>query len=109
MTIIAGSDSGLTNFPQGGGLEEICTYVELIGMAPHEALLTATRDAARVIGFDDTGTLEPGKRADLDRARREPTRADPRAHGAGRRRGGAPGRRGRRGSAARARRAVVSA
>ena len=34
VTIVAGSDSGLTNFPQGGGLEEICSYVEAIGMSP---------------------------------------------------------------------------
>jgi len=34
-------------------------------MSPHEALLTATRNATRVIGFDDAGTLEPGKLADL--------------------------------------------
>jgi len=65
VTIIAGSDSGLANFPQGGGLEEICAYVEVIGMSEHDALLTATRNAARVIGFEDAGTLEPGKRADL--------------------------------------------
>ena len=65
VTIIAGSDSGLTNFPQGGALEEICVYVEVIGMSEHEALLTATRNANRVIGFDDAGTLEPGKLADL--------------------------------------------
>jgi len=65
VTIIAGSDSGLANFPQGGGLEEICTYVELIGMDEHEAVLTATRNAARVVGFEDAGTLEPGKVADL--------------------------------------------
>jgi imidazolonepropionase-like amidohydrolase len=65
VVIIAGSDSGLSNFPQGGALEEICTYVEVIGMSPHEALLTATRNATRVIGFDDAGTLEPGKLADL--------------------------------------------
>jgi imidazolonepropionase-like amidohydrolase len=65
VTIVAGSDSGLTNFPQGGGLEEVCSYVELIGMSEQEALLTATRDAARVIGFEDAGTLEPGKHADL--------------------------------------------
>jgi imidazolonepropionase-like amidohydrolase len=64
-TIIAGSDSGLTNFPQGGGLEEVCAYVEVIGMSEEEALLTATRNAARVIGFDEAGTLEPGKFADL--------------------------------------------
>ena len=65
VVIIAGSDSGLSNFPQGGALEEICAYVEVIGMSPHEALLTATRNANRVIGFDDAGTVEPGKRADL--------------------------------------------
>ena len=65
VVIIAGSDSGLSNFPQGGALEEICAYVEVIGMSPHEALLTATRDANQVIGFDDAGTLEPGKLADL--------------------------------------------
>ncbi len=72
VTIVAGSDSGLTNFPQGGGLEEICTYVELLGMSEQDALVTATRDAARVIGFDDTGTLEPGKRADLVVLREDP-------------------------------------
>jgi len=65
VVIIAGSDSGLSNFPQGGALEEICVYVEVIGMSPHDALLTATRNATRVIGFDDAGTLEPGKLADL--------------------------------------------
>ena len=65
VTIVAGSDSGLANFPQGGGLEEICAYVEAIGMTEQDALLTATRDAARVIGFEDAGTLEPGKIADL--------------------------------------------
>jgi imidazolonepropionase-like amidohydrolase len=66
VTIVAGSDSGLANFPQGGGLEEICAYVEKVGMTPHEALLTGTRDATRVIGFgDELGTLEAGKLADL--------------------------------------------
>jgi imidazolonepropionase-like amidohydrolase len=72
VTIIAGSDSGLTNFPQGGGLEEVCTYVELLGMSEQDALLTATRDAARVIGFPDAGTLEPGKLADLVVLRENP-------------------------------------
>jgi imidazolonepropionase-like amidohydrolase len=73
VTIVAGSDSGLTNFPQGGGLEEICTYVEKVGMTPHEALLTATRNATRVIGFgDELGTLEAGKLADLVVLRENP-------------------------------------
>jgi imidazolonepropionase-like amidohydrolase len=35
-------------------------------MTPQEALLTATRDAASVIGFgDELGTLEAGNLADL--------------------------------------------
>ena len=65
-TIIAGSDSGLTVFPQGGLLEEVCTYVEQVGLGEHEAVLTATRGAATVIGLgNEVGTLEPGELADL--------------------------------------------
>jgi imidazolonepropionase-like amidohydrolase len=74
VTIIAGSDSGLANFPQGGGREEICSYVSQIGMSPAEALLTATRNATRVVGFgDELGTLEAGKLADLLVLREDPT------------------------------------
>ena len=43
VTIIAGSDSGLANFPQGGGLEEICAYVEKVGMSAARSAVTATR------------------------------------------------------------------
>lgn len=71
-TIIAGGDSGQPNFPQGGALEEICAFVELVGMSEEQALLTATRDAARVIGFGDRGTIEPGKVADLIVLKRNP-------------------------------------
>jgi len=73
VTIVAGSDSGLANFPQGGGLEEICAYVEKVGMSEAAALRSATRDATRVIGFgDETGTLEAGKLADLVVLRGDP-------------------------------------
>lgn len=66
VTIIAGSDAGLTAFPQGGLLREICVYVERVGMTPHEALLTATRNSSTVIGLgDQVGTLEAGKLADI--------------------------------------------
>jgi imidazolonepropionase-like amidohydrolase len=34
-------------------------------MSEQEALLTATRNAARVIGFEEAGTLEPDKVANL--------------------------------------------
>ena len=66
VTIIAGSDAGLSAFPQPGVHREVCTYVERVGMSAHEALLTATRNASRVIGLgDEVGTLEAGKLADL--------------------------------------------
>ena len=65
ITLIAGSDSGLSVFPQGGCLEEVCSYVELLGLSPGQALLSMTRDAAAVVGFDDAGVLEVGKRADM--------------------------------------------
>ncbi len=65
ITLIAGSDSGLSVFPQGGGLEEVCSYVELLDLTPAQAMLTMTRDAASVVGFDDAGTLEAGRRADV--------------------------------------------
>ncbi|MFP3813771.1 amidohydrolase family protein, partial [Bacillus sp. SIMBA_005] len=35
------------------------------GFTPQQALTTATRDAARLLRFDDRGLLQPGKRADF--------------------------------------------
>jgi imidazolonepropionase len=43
-------------------LNMACT---LFRMTPEEALAGATRNAARALGLDDCGTIEPGKRADL--------------------------------------------
>ena len=37
----------------------------LFRMTPEEALAGATREAARALGLDDTGSIEAGKRADL--------------------------------------------
>ena len=37
----------------------------LFRMTPEEALAGVTREAAKALGLDDQGTLEPGKRADL--------------------------------------------
>jgi len=37
----------------------------LFRMTPEEALAGATRNAAKALGLDDCGTIEPGKRADL--------------------------------------------
>lgn len=57
--ICAGTDS-----PNGINLHgELMSYVQA-GMTPYEALVTATVNPARALG-QDTGTIEPGKLADI--------------------------------------------
>ena len=52
--------------PQGENALEIKLLVEKIGMTPMDALIAATRNAAEASGIlDKTGTLEPGKKADI--------------------------------------------
>jgi imidazolonepropionase-like amidohydrolase len=63
VKIAMGTDSGV--MPHGRNLEELGLYADL-GMSPMEALLTATRTAADVLGWQDkVGTLEAGKLADV--------------------------------------------
>jgi imidazolonepropionase-like amidohydrolase len=60
---------------------ELSTMIDA-GWSPHEALLAATRDAARLLRLDArTGTVEPGKWADLVAFRGNPLE-DPAAFGA---------------------------
>jgi len=62
IPIVAGSDTGLIGY----GLDrELELYVQA-GMTPIAAIQTATLNAARAMRLDaDSGTVEPGKRADL--------------------------------------------
>jgi imidazolonepropionase-like amidohydrolase len=63
VDIAMGSDSGM--IPHGTNLRELELMVKY-GMEPHKALQAATRQAARLLGVsDESGTIEPGKRADL--------------------------------------------
>jgi imidazolonepropionase-like amidohydrolase len=62
VTIVPGSDTGLVGY---GLHREIELYVQA-GMTPMEAIQSATIVSARAMGLDrDSGTVEPGKRADL--------------------------------------------
>jgi imidazolonepropionase-like amidohydrolase len=62
VTIVPGSDTGLPGY---GLHREIELYVEA-GMTPLEAIQSATIVSAKAMNLDrDTGTIEPGKRADL--------------------------------------------
>jgi imidazolonepropionase-like amidohydrolase len=64
VNIALGTDMGYDP-EMGTNARELELYVEL-GLKPMDALLTATRNAARAIKMDkDLGTLEAGKLADL--------------------------------------------
>lgn len=59
VTIAAGSDQ---SYEPGKGtlLDEVITEVEM-GMTPQQALVSATRHSAELLGMDSLGTLETGK------------------------------------------------
>ena len=64
--IILGTDSDNPFLIPGLSLLDELDYLTAAGFTPYEALISGTRDAARVLGQGDVfGTIVPGKRADL--------------------------------------------
>ena len=61
VTVVAGSNGGVPGFSL---LRELELFVQA-GMTPFEALQTATVIPAQLMKMTDSGTVEPGKRADL--------------------------------------------
>ncbi|HET7767230.1 MAG TPA: amidohydrolase family protein [Chloroflexota bacterium] len=71
--MVSGSDSAWGHYPIGEFQYEVINHAEY-GMGAVPALLTATRDAAACLQLSkDSGTLEPGKRADLLVVEGDPT------------------------------------
>jgi imidazolonepropionase-like amidohydrolase len=72
VQIIAGTDSGIDNCPHDAyvaGLEALA----MVGLPTADILDAATLRAALPLGVDDrTGTIEPGKDADLIAVRGDP-------------------------------------
>lgn len=65
IKIAAGTDSGTNYTPHGILPNELALYVQF-GMTPKQAILTATKVGAELLGLDkEIGTLEVGKRADV--------------------------------------------
>jgi imidazolonepropionase-like amidohydrolase len=61
---VCGTDAGTPFNPHGNAAQEIEHMVDW-GMRPLEALRAATANGAELLRLTDTGTIEPGKRADL--------------------------------------------
>jgi imidazolonepropionase-like amidohydrolase len=64
VKIALGTDAAV--FPHGQNAQEIGLMVSKAGMTPRDALVAATKGGADLLGIaDQTGTLDPGKSADL--------------------------------------------
>jgi imidazolonepropionase-like amidohydrolase len=65
VRFVSGLDSGMNevHFDDFAWIPQL--MVEKVGMSPMEAIVCATSTSAECLGvLDETGTLEPGKRAD---------------------------------------------
>lgn len=64
--IAAGTDAGNPYVIHGFSLHEELQYMNEAGLTPWQVLLTATINAAEMVGYEDRlGTVEAGKEADL--------------------------------------------
>jgi imidazolonepropionase-like amidohydrolase len=71
VKIAMGTDAAV--YPHGLNAHELDVYVNQLGMAPLAALQTATVNAADLMGWSaKTGTLEPGKWADIIAVEKNP-------------------------------------
>ena len=65
VRLAGGSDCGWGSYPFGDFQGEVIAYHDA-GLSPMEAILSGTRNPADALGvLDQTGTIEPGKAADV--------------------------------------------
>jgi imidazolonepropionase-like amidohydrolase len=64
VSLIAGTDCGITCTPFDSLPEELAAYCQA-GLSKAQALRTATCDSARMLGLAETGEIRPGWHADL--------------------------------------------
>ena len=67
-----GTDAGTFGNHHGDNAKEAALRVSLAGMDPLDVILQATAHSAAIIGADDRGIIEPGKRADFMAVKGDP-------------------------------------
>jgi hypothetical protein len=65
VSLIAGTDSGSFAIIPGASMARELELLVEAGLTPHEALASATQVSATVLGFEQTGVIAPGYRANL--------------------------------------------
>ena len=65
VPLIAGTDSGGFGLIPGASMARELELLVAAGLTPHDALAAATRVGAEALGFDRTGVIAPGYRANM--------------------------------------------
>lgn len=65
VPLITGTDSGSFGIVPGASLTRELELLVAAGLSPHDALAAATRANAEALGFERTGVVAPGYRANL--------------------------------------------
>jgi len=65
VPLIAGTDSGGFGIIPGASLARELELLVAAGLSPHDALAAATRLSAEVLGFERSGVIAPGYRANM--------------------------------------------
>jgi hypothetical protein len=65
VPLIAGSDAGIFAIIPGRSMARELELLVEAGLSPREALASATRISAQILGFEQTGMIAPGYRANL--------------------------------------------
>ena len=65
VPLVAGTDAGIFAIIPGASMARELELLVEAGLSPHQALASATRISAQVLGFEQTGMIAPGYRANL--------------------------------------------
>lgn len=65
VPLIAASDAGIFAIIPGASMARELELMVEAGLSPHQALASATRTSAQILGFEKTGVIAPGYRANL--------------------------------------------